>query len=246
VSRRSSVASSHREIRRQEQCTSSYPLRIRRTEYCERQQKAGQVDNAFLLAGLIMGFSIAAPVGPIGVLCIRRTLSEGRRAGLLTGLGAATADAIYGCIAGFGLVFISSVLVSQRIWLRFFGGLFLCYLGIKTFLAKPAEQVASIERNDLISAYVSTFFLTLTNPMTIVSFVGIFAGLGLASGGDWVSATVLVLGVFLGSALWWFILSGAVGLCRTRFNPRWMQWVNRISGMIIAGFGILILLSLGM
>jgi len=143
-------------------------------------------------------------------------------------------------------VLISRVLVSQRIWLRFFGGLFLCYLGIKTFLAKPAEQAAWIERNDLISAYVSTFFLTLTNPMTIVSFVGIFAGLGLVSGGDWVSATALVLGVFLGSALWWLILSGAVGLFRTRFNPRWMRWVNRISGMIIAGFGILVLLSLGL
>jgi threonine/homoserine/homoserine lactone efflux protein len=149
----------------------------------------------------MMGFSIAAPVGPIGVLCIRRTLSEGRRAGLLTGLGAATADAVYGCVAGFGLVFISRVLVSHRIWLRFFGGLFLCYLGIKTFLAKPAQQVPSIERSGLISAYVSTFFLTLTNPMTIVSFVGIFAGLGLASGGDWVSATALVFGVFLGSVV---------------------------------------------
>ena len=110
------------------------------------------MDNAFLVAGLMMGFSIAAPVGPIGVLCIRRTLSQGRRAGLLTGLGAATADAVYGCIAGFGLVFISRVLVSQRIWLRFFGGLLLCYLGVKTFLAKPAEQAAPIERNDLIRA----------------------------------------------------------------------------------------------
>jgi len=203
------------------------------------------VDNAFLLSGVIIGFSIAAPVGPIGVLCIRRTLSEGRRAGLLTGLGAATADAVYGCIAGFGLIFISTVLVDQQMWLRFFGGLFLCYLGVKTFLAEPVEQVTSIKRHDLIGAYVSTFFLTLTNPMTILSFVAIFAGLGLASGGGgYISATVLVLGVFLGSALWWFILSGSVGVFRTRFHAHWMQWVNRISGMIIAGFGTLALLSL--
>jgi len=198
-----------------------------------------------LLSGVIIGFSIAAPVGPIGVLCIRRTLSEGRRAGLLTGLGAATADAVYGCIAGFGLIFISTVLVDQQMWLRFFGGLFLCYLGVKTFLAEPVEQVTSIKRHDLIGAYVSTFFLTLTNPMTILSFVAIFAGLGLASGGGgYISATVLVLGVFLGSALWWFILSGSVGVFRTRFHAHWMQWVNRISSMIIAGFGTLALLSL--
>lgn len=203
------------------------------------------MDNAFLLSGVIIGFSIAAPVGPIGVLCIRRTLSEGRRAGLLTGLGAATADAVYGCIAGFGLIFISTVLVDQQMWLRFFGGLFLCYLGVKTFLAEPVEQVTSIKRHDLIGAYVSTFFLTLTNPMTILSFVAIFAGLGLASGGGgYISATVLVLGVFLGSALWWFILSGSVGVFRTRFHAHWMQWVNRISSMVIAGFGTLALLSL--
>ena len=198
-----------------------------------------------MLSGVIIGFSIAAPVGPIGVLCIRRTLSEGRRAGLLTGLGAATADAVYGCIAGFGLIFISTVLVDQQMWLRFFGGLFLCYLGVKTFLAEPVEQVTSIKRHDLIGAYVSTFFLTLTNPMTILSFVAIFAGLGLASGGGgYISATVLVLGVFLGSALWWFILSGSVGVFRTRFHAHWMQWVNRISSMVIAGFGTLALLSL--
>lgn len=206
-----------------------------------------RVDDAFLFAGLIIGFSIAAPVGPIGVLCIRRTLGEGWRAGVSTGLGAATADVIYGCVAGFGLVFISSALVSQQTWLRFFGGLFLSYLGIKTFRARPAEQVTSIKRHNLVGAYVSTFFLTLTNPMTIVSFVAIFAGVGLATGGgDYASATVLVLGVFIGSALWWFILSGTVGVFRTRFTPHWMQWVNRISGMIIAGFGIMVLLSLGL
>ena len=164
---------------------------------------------------------------------------------MLTGLGAATADAVYGCIAGFGLIFISTVLVDQQMWLRFFGGLFLCYLGVKTFLAEPVEQVTSIKRHDLIGAYVSTFFLTLTNPMTILSFVAIFAGLGLASGGGgYISATVLVLGVFLGSALWWFILSGSVGVFRTRFHAHWMQWVNRISSMVIAGFGTLALLSL--
>jgi threonine/homoserine/homoserine lactone efflux protein len=202
------------------------------------------VDLNFLFRGLIIGFSIAAPVGPIGVLCIRRTLSEGRASGLVSGLGAATADAIYGCIAGFGLTFISNFLVSQQVWLRLIGGGFLLYLGLKTFLAKPAEQAALVKGNGLVSAYASTFFLTLTNPMTIISFAAIFAGLGLAgTSGNYLSAGVLVLGVFTGSALWWLILSGGVGVFREKFNPHALQWVNRISGAIITGFGLFALLS---
>lgn len=203
------------------------------------------MDISFLLRGLIIGFSIAAPVGPIGVLCIRRTLAEGRASGLVSGLGAATADAIYGCIAGFGLTVISSILVSQQIWLRLIGGAFLCYLGFKTFLARPAEQAASAKGDGLIGAYVSTFFLTLTNPMTILSFAAIFAGLGVTSAtGNYVSAGVLVLGVFIGSALWWLILSGGVSVFRTRFNPHGLRWLNRVSGAIITGFGLFALSSL--
>ena len=202
------------------------------------------MDITFLLRGLAIGFSIAAPVGPIGVLCIRRTLDKGRASGLVSGLGAATADAIYGCIAGFGLVFISNFLVSQQVWLRLIGGVFLCYLGLKTLLAKPGEQAALGKRNGLVYSYASTFFLTLTNPMTIISFAAIFAGLGLTStGGNYVSAGVLVLGVFIGSALWWLILSSGVGVLRVKFNPHGLQWVNRISGVIITGFGLFALLS---
>lgn len=199
-----------------------------------------------LLKGLIIGFSIAAPVGPIGVLCIRRTLVEGRLTGLLSGLGAATADALYGCIAGFSLTIIASLLVRQQVWLSLIGGVFLCYLGLKTFLASPIQptKVAAKETN-LVGAYASTFFLTLTNPATILSFTAIFAGLGIASaGGNYYSAGVLVLGVFLGSALWWFILSGGVSLFRTKFTPERLRWVNKISGVIIASFGVAVLLSL--
>jgi threonine/homoserine/homoserine lactone efflux protein len=203
------------------------------------------MDIRFLLRGLVIGFSIAAPVGPIGVLCIRRTLADGRVSGLVSGLGAATADAIYGCIAGFGLTFISSVLVRQQGWLRLIGGGFLCYLGLKTFLAKPVEQAASIKGSGLVGAYASTFFLTLTNPMTILFFAAIFAGLGVASASrNYASAGALVLGVFLGSALWWLTLSGVVGVFRAKLNPHWLRWVNRISGVIITGLGLLVLLSL--
>ncbi len=200
------------------------------------------MDIGFFLRGLAIGFSIAAPVGPIGVLCIRRTLAEGRAAGLVSGLGAATADAVYGCVAGFGLTFISGTLISQQVWLRLIGGAFLCYLGLKTLLARPAEQAAPVGASSLIGAYTSTFFLTLTNPMTILSFAAIFAGLGGASG-DYVSAVVLVLGVFTGSALWWLSLSTGVSLFRTKFTPHGLRWVNRISGLVIAAFGLLTLLS---
>ena len=203
------------------------------------------MDISFLLRGLVIGFSIAAPVGPISVLCIRCTLTEGRASGFASGLGAATADAIYGCIAGFGLTFISSTLISQQIWLRLVGGLYLCYLGLKTFLAEPVEQAAAAGGNGLGGAYASTFLLTLTNPVTILSFAAIFAGLGGASG-DYGSAGVLVLGVFIGSALWWFILSSCASLFRARLVHGGLRWVNRISGIIITGFGLLVLLSLGM
>ncbi len=197
-----------------------------------------------LLIGVIIGFSIAAPVGPIGVLCIRRTLTDGRAAGFVSGLGAATADAIYGSIAGFGLTFISTFLISQQTWLRLIGGAFLCYLGLKTWLAKPSKQAATTKGTGLIGAYSSTFFLTFTNPMTIISFAAIFAGLGLANAsGSYASAGILVLGVFSGSAIWWSILCSGVGLFQEKFSVHGLQWVNRISGTIIIGFGLWALLS---
>ena len=193
----------------------------------------------FLIKGLAVGFSVAAPVGPIGVLCIRRTLAKGRISGLVSGLGAATADAIYGSVAAFGLTFISNFLMSQQSWLRLAGGGFLLYLGIKTFIAEPFRQVGSEEENTVIGDYASTFFLTITNPTTILSFTAIFAGLGLGStDGTYFSASVLVCGVFLGSALWWLILSGSVNILRKQLGETVLEWVNRISGSIIFAFGV--------
>ena len=198
-----------------------------------------------LLRGLLLGLSIAAPVGPIGVMCIRRTLAQGRATGLVSGLGAATADAIYGTVAAFGVTVIANLLVSQQIWLHLIGGAFLFYLGIRTLLAKPSERAAQAEGKGLAGAYFSTFLLTITNPLTILSFAAVFAGLGVSAGGDLGASAVLVLGVFLGSALWWFMLSGGVSIFRARFNQTALLWVNRISGGIIAGFGLLALISMG-
>ncbi|MEP6775539.1 MAG: LysE family transporter [Chloroflexota bacterium] len=204
------------------------------------------MDITFVFRGLLIGFSIAAPVGPIGVLCIRRTLAEGRLYGLISGLGAATADAAYGLVAGFGLTFISTFLVDQGIWLRLIGGIFLLYLGVRTIASHPAMTSSSEGKRDksLLAAYASIVGLTLTNPATILSFAVVFAGLGLATGSaDYADATLLVVGVFLGSASWWLLLSGAVSLLRSRFTYAGLWWVNRVSGIIITGFGVLALIS---
>lgn len=195
--------------------------------------------------GLLLGFSIAAPVGPIGVLCIRRTLAIGRLSGLVTGLGAATADGVYGAIAAFGLTAISGFLIAQQTWLRLVGGAFLVYLGLRTLLARPAVAALDSGSASLAGDYASTFFLTLTNPLTILSFVAVFAGLGLATNGQgYGSAAGLVAGVFCGSALWWLTLSTGVSLLRNRFTPSSLRWVNIVSGAIIAAFGVVALLSL--
>lgn len=190
----------------------------------------------FALKGAGIGFSIAAPVGPIGVLCIRRSVAEGPAMGLATGLGAATADALYGLVAAFGLTAISSFLVGERFWLALVGGIFLACLGIRTFLSRPASTAAAAGGYGLGSAYLSTLFLTLTNPTTILAFIAVFAGVGLGAVPDPAAAAWVVAGVLLGSAAWWLILSQGLGLLRGRFRPEWMAWVNRLSGCVLIAF----------
>ncbi|MFZ7104722.1 MAG: LysE family translocator [Peptococcaceae bacterium] len=203
------------------------------------------MEIGFLMKGIVIGFSIAAPVGPICVLCIKRTLDKGRIYGLVSGLGAATADAIYGSIGAFGLTFISNFLIDRQFWLQLVGGLFLCYLGVKTFISKSQSQEKTKGTLSIFKAYASTFLLTITNPQTILFFTAIFAGLGLGSiNNSYSSAALLIAGVFTGSALWWLILSSGVDIFRKKFTIERMLWVNRISGVIIAGFGIYALLSL--
>ena len=198
------------------------------------------------IKGVVIGLAIAAPVGPIGVLCIRRTLAEGRLSGLVSGLGAATADASYGAIAALGLTVVTDLLVGGEMWLRLLGGVFLVFLGTRTFLSKPSQSPASPGGRGLLGAYASTLLLTLANPTTILSFAAIFAGLGAGVGnGGALSAMTLVVGVFLGSALWWLVLSGTTGLFRGRFSTGGLRWVNRVSGTIIAAFGVIALSGLG-
>jgi len=199
---------------------------------------------AFFSQGLLIGFAIAAPVGPIGVLTIHRTLAEGRLSGLVSGLGAATADALYGCVAGFGLTAISSLLVEHRVGLRWVGGLFLCYLGVRTLLGTPGENPAIASGRGLAGAYGSTFLLTLTNPMTILAFAAVFAGLGMAETAPSVlTALALVAGVFTGSALWWLLLSFGISLLQRYFTPSRLRWIHWCSGGILIGFGAIALVQ---
>ena len=199
----------------------------------------------FLLKGIILGFSIAAPVGPIGILCIRRTLQFGRFSGLCSGLGDAAADVIYAVVAAFGLTFISNMLMAGQFWLRLIGGLFLLYLGWKTFFAKVNDRTKEVAHTSLAGDFTSTFFLTITNPMTILSFLAVFAGLGLSSmNSTYLEASSLVFGVFLGSAAWWLILSEGVTLFRKKVSEKVMKWINHFAGALIIGFGIAALITI--
>jgi threonine/homoserine/homoserine lactone efflux protein len=203
------------------------------------------MDISYFLRGLAIGIAIAAPVGAIGLLCIRRTLADGRLAGFVSGLGAATADALYGAVAALGLTAISSAIVEHQGMVRLVGGSFLCYLGARTALSHPAVDSRAAAARDLTAAYGSTLVLTLTNPTTILSFAAVFAGLGLGTmAADRGSAVLMVCGVFLGSALWWLLLSGAVGFFRRAMTPERLRWVNRFSGATLLGFGVFSLLSL--
>jgi threonine/homoserine/homoserine lactone efflux protein len=194
-----------------------------------------------LLRGLVVGLSIAAPVGPIGLLCIRRTLAEGRAHGLASGLGAATADAVYVCVAGFGLAAVSEALLRGQMWLGLIGGAYLVYLGLRTFRSRGTEGPPTDRLRGLTGAYGSTFVLTLANPATILAFGAVMAGLGVVER-DTGRAAQLVLGVFLGSALWWLGLTSTLGLLRRRATGAVLGWVNRISGIVIMGLGLVALI----
>lgn len=202
------------------------------------------MDPTLIVRGFVLGFTIAAAVGPISLLCIRRTLAEGRLVGLVSGLGVATADATYGAIAAFGLTAITDLLVDGRRVLGVVGGAFLLWLAWRTFRAVPAEAVApdSSAGRGLPGAYLSTLGLTLTNPMTIVSFGALFVGLGI-TGGNATGAARLTVGVFLGSTAWWVVLVAAVGALRTRLTPSGLRRVNMASGLLIGAFALVALAS---
>jgi len=198
------------------------------------------MDSSAFARGLVLGVAMAAPVGPMSLLCMRRTLAGGFPAGFVSGLGVASADAVYGAIAAFGLVAVTDVLVGQQPWLRLVGGAFIAYLGLKTLRARPTEAAPGVGSGRLAGLYASIFALTMTNPATIVMFMALFAGLGLGAGaGGLATPLAMVVGVFAGSALWWLLLTGGVALARGRLSERLVRAVNVVSGVALVGFGVI-------
>jgi threonine/homoserine/homoserine lactone efflux protein len=197
-----------------------------------------RVPEAALFAqSLLIGLSIAAPVGPIGLLVIQRTLQRGARVGLATGLGAAVADALYGAIGAFGVSWVIDALVGARVPLALGGGAFLLWLAWRTWHTPPADKAAQAGGGTgLLSCFAGTFVLTLSNPATIFSFIAVFGTLGarLQAGSPW----TMVAGVLVGSALWWLLLSAAVARLRSRFDAHAQALVNRASALLLAGFAL--------
>ena len=198
----------------------------------------------FFLKGLIIGFAMAVPIGPLGIMCIRKTLAEGHSRGLIIGLGAATADSLYGSIAAFGLTFVSDVIASQSFWLRLVGGGLLLFLGIRTFRARRKDPIVPFDNKGLLGSYVSALLLALTNPVTIFAFVAVFAAFGLGHTLIIISACILVLGVFTGSCLWFLTLGYVATFFRKKLDSGGLRWVNRIAGTLIMLCGVAAFVSL--
>jgi len=196
------------------------------------------MELALPLRGLIIGFTIAAAVGPITLLVIRRTIAHGGRYGFASGLGVAAADATYAGVAAFGLTAITSILVSGHLLLGIIGGAIIAVMGIRTIVSRPAGPAADAERPGLAGAFLSIYALTMTNPLTIVLYAGVFAGIGLVAGSSFVDAAVITLAAWLGSAAWWVVLCSIVGWARGRISTTALLWVNRISGAALVVFGI--------
>ena len=201
--------------------------------------------SSVVLRGFAFGFAIAASPGPIFFLCLRRTLLRGRLNGLVSGLGVATADGFYAALAAFGVGAVTSVLVGERRWLALAGGIALVVLGLRTVVDRraPAEAASSTNGTGLGWAYVSTLGLTITNPATIVSFAALVAALGIGFSGGYLRPSLLVLGVFVGSATWWCVLAGVVAGFRARVTPRVVRGISALSGLAVVALGVLAIVS---
>jgi threonine/homoserine/homoserine lactone efflux protein len=192
-----------------------------------------------LIGGIIVGLMIALPVGPVNILCIRRTIGAGWRSGVISGVGAAAADMLYGGIAGFSITLVIQFLVREQFWIRLFGGILLVAIGIWYFFKRPTALDAGLQdRESAYSDIRSTFLLTLTNPTTVLSFLALLAALGMGNPRHWWLTVFLVAGIFCGSMLWWIVLSVIVNHFRDRFNDRLLLSMNRLAGLAIGAFGV--------
>lgn len=205
------------------------------------------IDPFLFAKGVALGIAIAAPVGPIGVLCIRRTLIHGTRFGILTGIGAAFADGLFGLIAAFGMVALSAWLITLRDSLHLIGGTVLAVLAVRTLLhAGHIERDPETGRTESseITAVVTAFLLTLSNPMTILTFATAFTAVGLAETLSIASGLILVAGVLVGSASWFTALSFIVSATGGRLTPRTLLWIDRVAGVLLLLFAAYMFLAL--
>jgi len=204
------------------------------------------LDLLFIIKGLLIGISVSAPLGPIGVLCIQRTLNKGFKSGLVSGIGAASADIIYAIIAGFSITYISDFLIEYQTYIRIIGGTFLILVGVRIALSNPAKQIRKlrIKGNNFYKDYITSFLITVSNPITILAFGAFFAAFNMISknGGDF-PIVIMIITVFSGSLLWWLSLIGIVTIFKKRIRLRNLLWINRITGILIVLFAIFVIVS---
>lgn len=200
----------------------------------------------FLVKGVIVGFVASIPLGPVGVLCIQRTLNKGRVSGLFSGMGAATVDSFFALVAALGLTFIINFIEEQQFYIQLFGGGILIFLGTRIFNTNPVQQIRRHrkKKNKLVEDFFSVLFLTLSNPLAIFLFVAAFAGIGLVTSNDsFIKSSLIIAGVFLGALLWWALLTFFVDLFRKKFRLKQLWWINKIAGILIIVFGAAAMLS---
>lgn len=197
-----------------------------------------------ILDGVLIGFAASVPLGPIGVLCIQRTLQRGRLAGFVSGLGAATSDTLYAIIAGFSISYVVAFIEEQFFWLQIFGALILILLGVYIFRSNPAVQLRKQKRrkSSLLHDYVSTFLITISNPLAVFLFIAFFASFRTVNPNNGIlGQLVLIGGVFMGAATWWLLLTSIVSLFRSAVNLRRLYWINKIAGAVIIVFVMVVI-----
>ena len=207
------------------------------------------MDVSLFIQGIIIGLTLAAPVGPLALICIQRTVTEGRLHGIFSGIGVATADSFYAAVTFLGLTVISGLIIAQQYLFRFLAGVVLILIGIRVFLSIPSAISAKTEHETYLKDYLSMVALAIANPLTLVFFLVILPGYGVViHGTSFLSAAEFVAGVFFGSTVWWVVLCGSIGSVRSRISAENLGRINRVSGLLIScfGAGVLILLVITM
>lgn len=204
------------------------------------------MDFNIILQGIIVGIAVSAPLGPIGVLCIQRTLNKGYASGVVSGIGASTADIIYAIIAGFSITFISDFLIEQQNIIRIIGGIFLTFIGIKIYFSNPIKQIRAqrTQGNKFFSDFITSFLITISNPITILAFGLIFSSFNMIeSNENSTNISILIASVFAGALIWWLLLITIISLFKSKIRLRNLFWINKVTGVLIVIFALLVIIS---